>query len=237
MQAVIMAGGKGTRLRPYTSVLPKPLVPIGDISILEMVLTQLKHFGFKNIIISVGYKAEIIMAVIGDGERFGLNVTYHFEEIPLGTVGALALMDCLEDDFLVMNGDVCTNLDFHELYKFHKASDSIATVGTYSRHEKIELGVLTIDKNRKIVGFQEKPEFNFLVSMGIYALSKASIKYIPVNTYFGFDDLMRKFLESKVSVQSYEFIGKWCDIGRPDDYQDFLEEFKKNRQDYLPNQD
>lgn len=235
MQAVLMAGGKGTRLRPFTAVLPKPLVPIGEISILEMVIRQLSHFNFKDIKISVGHKAELIMAVIGDGSRFGVKVTYQHESSPLGTVGALAQMKDLDDNFLVMNGDICTNLKFNDIYHDHVKSQAIATIGTYARHEKIELGVMDVDESEKhIVGFREKPQFDFLVSMGVNVFNKKIIDLIPKDTFFGFDTLMHRMLADKHKIRSYRFDGLWLDIGRPDDYDKMCIDFQRNPEAYLP---
>jgi NDP-sugar pyrophosphorylase family protein len=235
MQAVLMAGGKGTRLQPFTAILPKPLVPIGDISILEMVLRQLQFYGFRKIIITVGHKAELVMAVVGDGNRFGIDIIYHNEEKPLGTIGALAYLEDLEDNFLVMNGDICTNLDFREFYNDHIKSGAMATIGAYARREKIELGVLTVEEyDQNIVGFQEKPTYDFLVSMGVNAFNKSIVSFVPKGKFFGFDDLMHKMLEKKVVVRSYLFGGLWHDIGRPDDYEKMLQDFKADPSAYLP---
>jgi NDP-mannose synthase len=235
MQAILMAGGKGTRLRPYTAVIPKPLVPVGDMSIIEMVLRQLRASGFERVKVSVGHKAELLMAIIGDGKKFGLKVDYHQEEKPLGTLGALAEMQDLEDNFLVMNGDICTNLRFSEIYEAHVKSGAIATIGTYRRMEKIELGVLDVDDSgKRVVGFREKPVYDFLVSMGVNAFSRKILDLIPRGEFFGFDSLMYKMLEQKLHIQSYRFGGYWMDIGRPDDYDRFLDEFEKNRSAYLP---
>lgn len=230
-----MAGGKGTRLRPFTAILPKPLVPIGDISILEMVLRQLKYYGFTRVVVAVGHKAELIMAVIGDGNKFGLQVTYHLESQPLGTMGALASIDSLEENFLVMNGDICTNLNFRDFYRDHTRCRAMATVATYARREKIELGVLTLNPDGgKIIGFREKPTYDFLVSMGVNAFHRSVLDLIPKNTFFGFDDLMLKMLAEKIEIRPYLFNGHWHDVGRPDDYDKMLADFEKNPAVYLP---
>jgi NDP-sugar pyrophosphorylase family protein len=235
MQAVLMAGGKGTRLHPFTAILPKPLVPIGEISILEMVLCQLKYFGFRKIIIAVGHKAEIIMAVIGDGGRFGLDIVYHYEVEPLGTMGALAYLDGLEDNFLVMNGDICTNMDFGRFYNDHVRRGAMATIGTYARCEKMGLGVLTVDEtDQKIVGFKEKPTYDLLVSMGVNALSKSIVDLVPKGEFFGFDDLMHKMLKEEMDVRSCRFDGLWHDIGLPDDYERMLRDFEGDPAAFLP---
>jgi NDP-mannose synthase len=235
MQAILMAGSKGTRLKPYTAVIPKPLVPVGDMSIIEMVLRQLRACGFERIKVSVGHKAELLMAIIGDGHKFGLKVDYHQEDKPLGTLGALAEMKDLEENFLVMNGDICTNLNFKEFYQAHVTSGAIATIGTYRRMEKIELGVMDVDGSGKLVtGFREKPVYDFLVSMGVNAFNRGVLDLIPKGEFFGFDSLMHKMLEQKLKIQSYRFSGFWMDIGRPDDYDKFCDEFEKNRAAYLP---
>lgn len=235
MQAILMAGGKGTRLRPFTNILPKPLVPIGDMSILEMVLRQLKGCGFEEIVIAVGHKADLIMAVIGDGSRLGLSIRYHHEDKPLGTLGALATIKNLDEDFLVMNGDVCTNLNFSELYRAHAASGEVLTVSTFPRREMIELGVLGLDGEMKYVqSFQEKPVHNYYVSMGVNAFHRSVLEMIPAATYFGFDDLMETCLSRGIPIHAYRFNGVWHDIGRPDDYQRVLDEFQENPGIYLP---
>jgi len=235
MQAVLMAGGKGTRLRPFTAVLPKPLVPIGDIAVIEMVLRQLRYFGFRDIRISVGHKAELIMAVLGDGGRFGLKVTYHHEDSPLGTIGSLSQMPGLEENFLVMNGDICTNLRFNDIYDDHVRHGAMATIGTFQRREQIELGVMDLGEDGEhIVGFREKPTYDFFVSMGVNVFHRSVIDLIPKGTFFGFDSLMHKMLTNQTPIRSYPFKGRWLDIGRPDDYDKIYEEFQKSPSDYLP---
>lgn len=218
MQAVLMAGGKGTRLRPFTHVLPKPLVPIGDRAILERVLEQLAICGFSEVVIAVGYKRELIMAVIGDGSRFGLSVRYHVEDKPLSTIGALASIEGLDEHFLVMNGDICTDLHFGEFLADHVASGARASIGTYARRERIELGVLELDGDA-VVGFTEKPTYDFTVSIGVNAFDRSILELVPPDTFFGFDDLMHRMLEEGVSIRSQRYEGLWQDIGRLDDYE------------------
>lgn len=230
-----MAGGRGTRLRPFTAILPKPLVPIGDICILEMVLRQLRYYGFNRVILCVGHKAELIMAVIGDGRRFGLSVSYHRESEPLGTIGAVADMEDLDDNFLVMNGDVCTNLDFGKMLQAHICGGSVATIGTCFRREHLELGVLEANTDgTQVIGFVEKPTYDFLVSMGVNAFHRQIKDMIPRGKYFGFDMLMREMLNRKVPIRTHTHTGSWLDIGRPDDYNKMVEEFSKNPETYLP---
>jgi NDP-sugar pyrophosphorylase family protein len=235
MQAVLMAGGKGTRLRPFTMVLPKPLVPLGEMAILEMVLHQLRHYAFKEAIICVGHKAELIMAVVGNGERFGLRVEYHKEASPLGTLGAVAeLGDRLDDDFLVMNGDICTDLSFRKIYDDHVENQARATIGTCRREERIELGVLDLDATGRVVGFREKPVQHLHVSMGVNVFHRSILELIPRGTPFGFDDLMHRMIERGVPMHTFVHEGRWLDIGRPDDYDRLVGTFERDRRFYLP---
>lgn len=235
MQAVLMAGGKGTRLRPFTAVLPKPLVPVGEISILEMVLRQLRYYGFDEVVICVGHKAELIMAVVGDGKRFGLEVRYHLEDKPLGTVGALPQVEGLKENFLVMNGDICCDLDFSLIHRSHVDHGAAATIGCYQREEQIELGVVKLDmEGGEIVGFEEKPIHHLWVAMGVYALNRRVIDLIPRSQFFGFDSLLHRMLAEKIRIRAFQFRGLWLDIGRPDDYEKLLQEFDDHRLAYLP---
>jgi NDP-mannose synthase len=234
MQAIILAGGKGRRLMPYTTVLPKPLMPIGDYSILEVILRQLKHAGFNNVTISTGYLHELIHAYIDSNKSLGLKVTYAHEETPLGTIGPLRLIKKLDDTFLVMNGDILTDIDYSALIEAHKKKKAIATVATYQRDSHIDFGVLERDKDNRIVAFREKPTYHFDVSMGIYVFSKKILDFVPENTPFGFDQLMYALTEIKAPVFSYPHNGYWLDIGRPDDYARSIEEFERYKDRFLP---
>lgn len=232
-----MAGGKGRRLRPITAVLPKPLVPIGEISVLEMVLRQLRFYGFDQVILCVGHKAELVMAVVGDGRRYGLDIRFYTEERPLGTVGALAHLRGLEDNFLVMNGDICTDLDFGSLLEWHRSHGCQASVSAYSRREKLELGVLELDSDQeRLVGFREKPDFEFWVAMGVNAFSREALDLIPHGEVFGFDGLMAAMLASRREIRVFPYDGFWLDIGRPDDYERILDEFPRRRAALLPDE-
>lgn len=225
-RAVILAGGKGTRLRPYTVTLPKPLVPVGEIPILEIIVRQLHKFGFTQITITVNHMAEIIKAFFGDGSKWGITIDYTLEEKPLSTMGPLTLVPDLPDDFLVMNGDVLTDMDFGEFFNTHVANHSNFTIGSYRRKEKIDYGVLLADNEQKLTGFDEKPTYEFLVSMGVYMANKSVVRLIPANTFFGFDHLMKLLISHKEYPSVYEFAGNWLDIGRPDDYEKAAETFK-----------
>ena len=220
MKAVILAGGKGTRLKPYTSVIPKPLVPVGERAILEILITRLKKLGVDELFICVNHFAEIIMAFFGDGSKFGLKINYSTEEKPLSTVAPIKLISNLPENFLVMNGDLLTDLDFGALYDFHLRNKALLTVSTYQRRTKIDFGVIDIDAGAHVAtGFREKPEYTFDVSMGVYAMNRKVLDFVPENESFGFDNLMTTLLERHEPVKIYPYNGYWLDIGRPDDYE------------------
>lgn len=225
MQAVILAGGKGTRLLPFTHVFPKPLVPLGEKPILDTILRQLKHFGFTHVTLAVGYMAEMIEMYVHHGERYGLDITYSVEDEPLGTVGPLAQMDHLEPSFLVMNGDVITNLDYRELFQFHQQHQGLVTIGTYKKPFKIDLGIINHAVNHCITDYIEKPLHVFQVSMGVYMFEREVLHYIEPNKHLDFPDLVKRLLANGRSVVSYPFDGYWLDIGNHSDYEKALEEY------------
>ncbi|MDO9035702.1 MAG: sugar phosphate nucleotidyltransferase [Methanoregula sp.] len=234
MQAIILAGGKGRRLLPYTTVLPKPLMPIGDYPIIEVILRQLKRAGFNRISISTGYLHELIHAYLDSNKTLGLKIEYSHEETPLGTIGPLRLIENLEDTFLVMNGDILTDLDYKKLIESHKKRGAIATVATYQRDTNIDFGVLERNADQKIIAFREKPTFHFDVSMGVYVFSKKILDYVPADTPFGFDQLMYALIAKNEELYSYPHTGYWLDIGRPDDYARSIEEFERYKDRFLP---
>ncbi|NCA76748.1 MAG: nucleotidyltransferase family protein [Alphaproteobacteria bacterium] len=220
MKAVILAGGKGTRLKPYTSVIPKPLVPVGERAILEILVTRLKKAGVDEIYICLNHFAEIIMAFFGDGSRFGLRINYSIEQEPLGTVAPIKLIRELPDHFLVMNGDLLTDLNFSDLFQYHLEGRSLLTVSTYLRNMKIDFGVIDVDEKSMLAkGFREKPEYTFSVSMGVYVMNRKVLDFVPDSTSFGFDDLMLTMLKKNEPARIYPYHGYWLDIGRPDDYE------------------
>lgn len=233
MQAVIMAGGEGRRLRPYTTILPKPLMPMGNVPILDILFQQLKHYGFKHIILAVGYLAELIEAYFGSGEKWGLKIEYSREEKNLGTIGPLSLIDNLEDTFLVMNGDILTDLDYRSFYEVHKRSNSIVTIAGYTKQVKIDLGVLEKNAENLLKEYKEKPVFNFQVSMGIYTMDREIVNFIPYNEYYEIPTLMNRLLKEKKPPMIYPFNGKWLDIGRKDDYENALNEFESHPEVFL----
>ena len=220
MKAVILAGGKGTRLKPYTTLLPKPLVPVGEKAILQILLERLIKCGVDEVFICVNHMADIIKAFFGDGEKFGIKIRYSHEEKPLSTVAPIKLIEGLPDDFLVMNGDLLTDLDFTDLYRFHQEKQSLLTVAAYHRKTKIDFGVIEVDdQSLTAKAFREKPEYDFHVSMGVYAMKKEILEMVPYNEPFGFDNLMYTMLEKNKPVSIYNYEGYWLDIGRPDDYE------------------
>jgi len=219
MRAVILAGGKGTRLRPFTATLPKPLVPVGDRSILDIVLLQLRRAGVERVTMAVNHLAHLIMSYFGDGQRVGLVIDYSLEDKPLSTIAPLKLIDDLPDAFFVMNGDVLTDLEFARMYRHHVESDNDITVAVFDRDSKIDFGVLRTDEGGRIVGFEEKPVYHFTVSMGVYVISRRLLEIVPDDTPFGFDDLMLACIEQGRKAVGYPHGGYWLDIGRPSDYE------------------
>ena len=218
MKAVILAGGLGTRLKPYTTVFPKPLMPIGESPILEIIIKQLKAKGFNEITLAVGHLSELIMAFFNNGSKYGLKIEYSKEEKKLGTAGGLGLLkNKLEDDFLVMNGDVLTGLDFSEFLEFHKETGSIATIALNRRHVDIDFGVVELDENRTLIGYIEKPKIDYLVSMGVYAFNESILEYIPSHEYLDIPDLMKRLLSEGEKVNGFIHDGYWLDTGRPAD--------------------
>src|SRR5215211_5910868 len=219
--AVILAGGRGTRLGPYTTVLPKPLLPIGDAPILDVVLRQLCGHGFTNITLAVGYLAHLIEAVFKDGSQVGVSLQYQREPRPLGTVGPLATMDHLDDAFLMLNGDVLTTLDYAAFHRAHVASGNALTLATHVRTVRSDYGVLELDGDtgatQRVVGFREKPEIDHSVSMGVYMLNGHVRQYVPAGERFDLPDLVWRLLEIGERVGAFVYDGYWLDIGRHDD--------------------
>jgi len=221
VKAVILAGGKGTRLRPYTTVLPKPLMPIGERPILEILIRQMSAKGFKDIIVTTGYLAELIMTFLGDGSKFGVKIKYSKEAKPLGTAGGLGFIkDDLSGDFLMVNGDLLTTLNFADLVDYHRKNQAVATIALKKRQIHIDFGVIELEgSTNNIKGYAEKPTMESFVSMGVYVLNTDVLKYIKPDEYLDFPNLIQILMAAGQTVKGYVFDGYWLDIGRPDDYE------------------
>lgn len=233
IRVVILAGGKGTRLKPYTTVFPKPLMPIGEMPILEVVLRQLKYFGFRNITLSVNHMAELIQTFFGKGEKLGLQIDYCVEDKPLGTAGSISLVENLSEHFLVMNGDLLTTLDYKEMMMRHIQSGAQATIGVFPREVRIDFGVLDIAENGELENYREKPRLEYVVSMGVNAFHKSVLDFIPAKQYLDIPTLMMNLKNAGKRVMTFRSDCQWLDIGRPDDYEKAAELFDQSKACYL----
>jgi len=234
MKAVVLAGGKGTRLAPYTTILPKPLMPIGDMPILEIVLRQLARYGFTDVTLAVGYLSELLMAYCGDGSKFGVQVSYSHEEQPLGTAGPIALIPNLHETFLVMNGDLLTTLDYGEMYRYHHERRAIATLAAYQREVKIDLGVIEIDDDNWVKDYIEKPTYQYSVSTGVYIFEPQVLEFLTPNQRLDLPELVLQLKSQGHPVNVFHFNDYWLDIGRHDDYEKAIDEFSQHRNSFLP---
>lgn len=228
-RAVILAGGKGSRLGPYTTVLPKPLLPVGDRAILDVVVRQLRDYGFTDLTLAVGHLAHLVRAVMGDGLTHGIRIGYHEEEEPLGTVGPLATIEGLDETFLVINGDVLTSLDYAHLMALHHEAGNALTIASHKRTVKVDYGVLHLaddaGETQRILGFEEKPELGYVVSMGVYVMEPEVLRSIEPGSYMDLPDLVLRLLDSGQKVGAHLFDGYWLDIGRHEDYERAIAEF------------
>lgn len=231
-RAILLAGGRGTRLHPYTITLPKPLMPVGDYPILEIIVRQLVQAGFTHLTMAVNHQAEIIKAFFQDGEKWGIKIDYSMEDQPLGTMGPIKQIKDLPDQFLVMNGDILTDLDFGAFYDTHRNTEGVFSITSYEREQLVDYGVLQTENNR-LIGMQEKPRTQYEVSTGIYMLSKEVLDYIEGHTNYGFDDLMHRLLQEQKPVNVLPYAGYWLDIGRADDYKKATEVFIENVSQFL----
>jgi len=243
-RAIILAGGQGTRLKPYTTLFPKALVPLDEMPVLELVIRQLKFHGFTEITLAVGHLCELIEAYFGDGRKWGVSITYAREDKPLGTAGPLKAMTDLPENFLVMNADIVSDINYRELFNFHcqaqqnqlaKPSNNLATIAVYRRTSKIDFGVLEFDsETHQIQNFIEKPMLEHSVSMGIYMFNRRVRDFIPEDTFFGFDSLMKTLIREGQGIRAFPFNGYWLDIGRVDDYETAVTDFQNMRNVLLP---
>lgn len=220
MRAIILAGGKGTRLKPYTTLIPKPMVPLGGrMSILEVILLQLKQAGYSHVTLAVNHLSHLIMAYFGDGSRWGIKIDYSIEDEPLSTIGPLTLINDLPEHFLVMNGDILCDLNYKNFFEAHTAANADVSVSVFKRETKIDFGVLKFDQNMILHDFQEKPTLTFDVSMGINCFAKRVVEKLPRGCVYGFDNLMHDSILNKYNIRISPFDGYWLDIGRTDDYE------------------
>jgi NDP-sugar pyrophosphorylase family protein len=232
-EVVVLAGGKGTRLAPYTTTVPKPLMPVGEYPILEILLRQLAAQGFQSVTLAVGHLAGLIQAYFGDGSDIGLKLSYAYESRPLGTAGPLARLPRSDASILVLNGDLLTDLDFTDLVRFHRGRNAAATVGMTRRHFPVEFGVIEANDDGRIVGFREKPELDYLVSMGVYMFAPHALDYIPRGSAFDFPELLSCLLAQGEVVAGYRSTAYWMDIGRPADYEKANRDFPEMENSFL----
>ena len=225
---VVLAGGRGTRLAPYTSVLPKPLMPVGEQAILEILVGQLAAYGVTEINLCVGYLAHLIRAVFDHRAQSDVAIKYVYEEEPLGTAAPLRLVEGIDDTFIVMNGDVLTTLDYRELLHYHREQNNILTIATHNRSIQIDYGMLHLDVTARVQAFEEKPEIVSPVSMGIYVMEPEVLEFIPEGEKYDFPDLVQALLGDGVRVGAYQFGGIWFDIGRADDHERAVAAWSQN---------
>ncbi len=233
MMAVILAGGKGTRLRPFTMTIPKPLLPLGDVPILELVLRQLAQAGFKRVIVTLGHMAHLFTAAIGDGSRFGLSIEYCPEEEPLGTAGPLRLVRDPQREMLVMNGDILTTLDYGLLLEHHRRTVAMATIGLHKRQVRIDYGVVETTADGALGRYIEKPVIDYHVSMGVNVVSRRALELIPAGQKYDMPQLMQALLDAGERVSCYATDCYWQDIGRFDDYQQASADFSTDPERFL----
>lgn len=227
MKAFILAGGKGRRLLPYTTNFPKPLMPINDKPILEIVINQLRESGIKDIIIAVGHLGELIQAFFNDGSKYGVNITYSKEDEPLGTAGPLSLVrESLDNTFLMMNGDILSDIDFNMLIDCHKKEEAAATVALSRRTVDIDFGVVKLSEDNTFSKWDEKPQIEYLVSTGIYVFEPEVINLVPEGGFFNLPDLIQALHKDGRRVYGYLHKGYWLDIGRGEDYEKACQDYR-----------
>lgn len=218
MRAIILAGGKGTRLHPYPTIIPKPLVPVGDRPIVEVLIHQLGSQGFDWITLALGHLAALVQAVLGDGERFGVKCDYAIEDTPLGTSGPLSAIKDITETFLVLNGDLLTDIDFRDLVRFHRENRFALTVASLERKLNVDYGVIH-RKGLEIEKYEEKPAISLIVSAGIYVLEPSVLTYITAGSYLDFPNLVQVLLDKSERIGCYPFHGIRDHLGCTEDFQ------------------
>lgn len=234
MMAVILAGGKGVRLKPFTMVIPKPLLPIGDLPIIEVVIRQIAAAGIKRIALMLGHMAQLFIATFGDGSRWGVNIEYYIEDEPLGTAGSLKMLKKPEKHLLVMNGDILTTLDYRRIVDYHDANNASGTIAVTLRKAHIDYGVIIKTKEGFLHEYREKPVLEYDVSMGINVLSSESLSFIPSENKFDIPHLMTALKSAGKRVACYQTDCYWQDIGRFEDYEQASADFVNDPKIFLP---
>jgi NDP-mannose synthase len=234
MKAIILAGGKGTRLAPYTTVFPKPLMPIDGMPILEVIVRQLAHFRIKEMVFTVSQQSEpLLSAYFGNGSRYGADIYYSREEKPLGTAGPLSIIPNLPETFLVMNGDILTTIDYYKLIQYHRRHEGIITIAMSKKKVQLELGVMEFNRGHRLTRYVEKPTLSYSVSMGIYVFEKRVLKYIRPRKYLDFPDLIQRLIKQREKVTCYPSDDFWLDIGRHEDYEEAQKKFQEMKKKLL----
>ena len=233
-RAVILAGGRGVRLRPYTLTLPKPMMPLGDVPILEIIIQQLAAQGFTRLTLAVNHQAEVIQQYFDNGDRWGVEIDYSLEQQPLGTLGPVLQIQDLPDDFLVMNADVLTDFSFADCWEQHMEQGAALTVGICEREYQRDYGVVMLDEDERMVAFEEKPVRKEWISMGIYMVSKSVLEGCVRGERMGFDALFRKLIDLGTPPDVYIHEGYWLDIGSPADYLEAVKVFSEQKPNFLP---
>ena len=234
-QAVIMAGGKGTRLHPYSALFPKPLMPLGDMPVLELLLRRMKSAGVTDVILAVNHLGRLIRTFFGDGSQLGLSIRYSNESQPLGTAGALGnMIDELDETFMVCNGDLLTSMDLVAMARQHLETGCDASIGVFERENKIDFGLIEFDAEKRLCAYREKPTNMYYVSMGIYMLQREAVRpCITANEYLDMPTLLLQMRAAHADVRCYHDDCMWLDIGRPDDFALAQSMFEHNRALFL----
>ena len=228
MKAVILAGGLGTRLQPFTQIIPKPMLPVGDRSVLEIQIAHLKDCGVEEIVFATNYKSDLVNSYFGDGSKFGVKLTHSVEQKKLGTCGPLSLLkEKLVEPFIVLNGDILTNLNYKKAYEYHCNNDGALTVVSKEVTFPLSYGNV-VTKNGQVVEIKEKPDITVEISSGIYIMSPSVFDFIPFNEPFGMDELMQTMLERSAPIYCYLMKEYWLDIGRMEDYEKAQVDYKKH---------
>ena len=234
MKAIILAGGKGTRLAPYTTVFPKPLMPIDGMPILEIIIRQLAHFRIKEIVFTVSQQSEpLLSAYFKNGSRYGVDIDYSKEEGALGTAGPLSIIPNLPETFLVMNGDILTTLNYQKLVSYHRRHQGMVTIAMTQKRVPLELGVMEFNRAHQLTRYIEKPTLSYSVSMGIYVFEREVLNWVPSRRYLDFPELIQKLLKQRIKVVCYPSSDFWLDIGRHEDYEEAQKKFQEMRKKLL----